>query len=310
MGTQPTIVTGFFDLNRDNWNSSQRTKKKYLDAFAFWAGIRNELIVYTNSQMAEEVRRIRREKGLLDKTVIIIIDDYLSLDPVLYDSIKSAMSQPASKQFHLKPGHPESWNPDYNYVMMLKWWCVCDAIDRGIAGDSVAWIDFGFNNCGTLYTDSRDFDFTWTCELDDKINLFCINEPDDTPIFEIVQKMETYVQGCSSVGPAKYWGKFKTLVRESVLAMNKVGFADDDQVYMLMAYRERPELFKIHLCPWFSIFQVTSDKTFSIKSTSSNLTGVKGLLKSIQKKYEDYRVVYEYLKQQKKIMLNKNTIND
>lgn len=310
MRTQPTIVTGFFDLHRGEWNSSMRSTKKYTDAFSFWAGIQNNLVVYTNSQMAEEVRYIRGEKGLLDNTDIIVVDDYLTLDPELYSSIKSAMTQPASKQFHLKPGHPESWNPDYNYVMMLKWWCVCDAIDRGIIGDSVAWIDFGFNNCGTLYTDPQDFNFTWTCELDDKINLFCINKPDDTPVFEIVQKMETYVQGCSIVGPTKYWKEFRKLVREAVFATNKAGFADDDQVYMLMAYREKPELFKINICPWFSIFQVTSAKAFSTRQALPNAIGIKGALKHFLKKHEDYRIVREYLKQQKKIMMNKNTIND
>ncbi|MFR3627899.1 MAG: WlaTC/HtrL family glycosyltransferase [Lachnospiraceae bacterium] len=310
MQTQPTIVTGFFDLHRDEWNCSRRSTEKYTNAFAFWAGIQNNLVVYTNSQMAEEVRRIRGEKGLLNSTNIIVVDDYLSLDPELYNSIKSAMIQPASKQFHLKPGHPESWNPDYNYVMILKWWCVCDAIERGITGESVAWIDFGFNNCGTFYIDPQDFDFIWRCETDDKINLFCINKPDDTPVFEIVQKMETYVQGCSIVGPAKHWKEFRELVRQAVFAMNKVGFADDDQVYMLMAYRENPDLFKINVCPWFSIFQVTSDKTFLTRQVSPNTLGIKGALKAFMKRCEDYRLVCEYLKKQKKIMLNKNTIND
>ena len=302
-------MTAFFDLHRGEWKNSTRSLKRYIDAFSFWAGLKNKLVVYTNQEVAEEVKRIRGEKGLLDSTEVIIVEDYLALDPELYQCIDKAMAQPASKLFHLKPGHPESWNPAYNYVMLLKWWCVCDAIKRGSTGDSVAWIDFGFNNCGILYTDSRDFDFTWTCELDDKMNLYCINQPDETPVFEIVQKMETYVQGCSIVGPAKLWPAFSKLVRESAVAMCDMGFADDDQIYIMMAYRKNPEMFIINECPWFSIFKVTSDRVFSTRELEKS-NGIKAKIKSLLRKLEYKKTVNEYLKQQKKILMHRNTVND
>ncbi len=269
----------------------------------------NKLVVYTNADVAEQVKRIRTEYGLLEATEIIVIDDYLALDFALYQSIEKAMASPSSKMFHLKPNHPESWNPVYNYVMLLKWWCVCDAIRRGSTSETVAWIDFGFNNCDTLYTESNDFDFTWSCDTNDRINLFCINEPDDTPVFEIVQKMNTYVQGCSIVGPAKLWPEFAKLVRESMIEMNNVGFADDDQIFMLMAYRKNPDLFKLNICPWFSIFSVTSEQPFHIRPHIET-KGMKARLKVILNRIKERKVLHEYLKQQKQILLHKNTLND
>ena len=309
MRTEPTVVTAFFDLNRGEWQLSSRSIQRYIDAFSVWARMHNKLVVYTNAEVAEQVKHIRAGYGLLDATEIIVIDDYFVLDPELYQSIKKAMTSHSSKLFHLKPGHPESWNPSYNYVMLLKWWCVCDAIQRRITSETVAWIDFGFNNCDALYTEPTDFDFTWTCDTKDLINLFCINAPDSTPVFEIVQKMNTYVQGCSIVGPANLWPEFAKLVRKSMIEMNNVGFADDDQVFMLMAYRKKPDLFKLNICPWFSIFSVTSERSFHMRSQVKP-KGMKIRLKAILNRIKERKVLYEYLKQQKKILLYKNTLND
>lgn len=44
----------------------------------------NKLVVYTNADVAEQVKRIRAEYGLLEATEIIVIDDYLALDFALY----------------------------------------------------------------------------------------------------------------------------------------------------------------------------------------------------------------------------------
>ena len=48
MRTEPTIVTAFFDLRRGEWQDSGRSINRYIDAFAFWAGIKNKIVVYTN----------------------------------------------------------------------------------------------------------------------------------------------------------------------------------------------------------------------------------------------------------------------
>lgn len=308
MKTEVSIVTAFFNLKRGEWTSSSRSNEKYLRAFEFWAGLQNKLIVYTDNEMAKEVRRIRKEKGLENKTDIIIVEDFFSLDPELYNSIKGAMEKEVSKAFHLKPQNPESNNAAYNYVMLLKWWCVCDAIKKGLTGETVAWIDFGFNNCGTFYTNPSDFSYKWMMDTCDKINLFCINEPDDTPVFEIVQKMDTYVQGCSIVAPAHLWQKFSDDVRTSMLEMNRMGFADDDQVFMLLAYRKDKEMYKLHICEWFSIFSITSDKEFTIRQKNSS-TGMKAMLREIREKYLEQKAVNEYLKKQKKILLTHNVSN-
>ena len=53
----------------------------------------------------------------------------------------------------------------YNYVMLLKSWCIKDAAERGLAKGLVAWLDFGYNHGGDTFIDPEDFDFCWDYEF-------------------------------------------------------------------------------------------------------------------------------------------------
>lgn len=48
-----TLVTAFFDINRDTWAKFFRTAKDYLKHFDHWARMRNRLIVYTMPEIVE-----------------------------------------------------------------------------------------------------------------------------------------------------------------------------------------------------------------------------------------------------------------
>ena len=43
--------------------------------------------------------------------------------------------------------------------MLLKQWCVKDAVEKGIAKGMIAWIDFGYNHGGKYYLKKEEFDF-------------------------------------------------------------------------------------------------------------------------------------------------------
>lgn len=81
---------------------------------------------------------------------------------------------------------PECCNPLYNYIMYLKTYFLTDAINRGLVKNSmVAWVDFGFNHGGEIYSISEEFSLTLTDEnLNHKIHLFSVDKLDDTPILK------------------------------------------------------------------------------------------------------------------------------
>lgn len=253
------IVTAYFDINRENWKSFNRSFEKYFDKFSKWSKLNNNIICYVNSQeIAERIISLRKEYGLLHKTQLVVLPDYKELDIELYESIKKVSSNRIQRNFHVFPNNPESYNADYNYVMMLKFWCLKDALKRNLyTSDFVMWLDFGYSPL----IEGTNFEFEWGKEKfeNDKINMFSIKKITDVPIFDIVRNMDTILVGCLFSLNIMHVDWLWSNMRANMISLNKVGLMDDDQVIMLMCYREKPELFKINKSRWDDIIFEYSD---------------------------------------------------
>ena len=265
-----TIVTAFFDINRANMNGFNRSNQKYIDAFKFWARIKNKIVVFSDKETLEQVKQIRNEFGLLEKTECIEIDDYLKIDYELFLSIDSVMSNKQFLDFHLQTNIPEAISSKYNYIMMLKSWCCKEAVEKKVANGMIAWLDFGFNYGGKFYKNSNDFDFLWEYNFSDKIHLLQINDFDDCLPFEIIRRNNSYVQGGEIIAPDYLWEELWNLVRDSMISLNKAGLADDDQILYVMSYRQKPEIFEIHKCEWLGLFKDFSNKKFEFEVPKQN----------------------------------------
>ncbi|GHU80307.1 protein HtrL [Clostridia bacterium] len=254
-----TIVTAFFDIHRGKMKGFERSNEKYLNDFKGWAAIENELVVYTDSDTAQAVRNIRAAFGLADRTKVVIVDDYESIDAELFSSIKTVVENKWYRDMHFCYNVPEAVSYKYNYIMILKAWCCSDAVERGIARGQVAWLDFGYNHGGLFYRSSDFKGFIWRYDFGDKINLFQLHEFDDLPVFEAIALNSTYIQGAPIIAPAKLWGGLWKSARNNMLALNKAGLADDDQLIWLMCYREDLEKFQLHKCRWYAPIGKFSD---------------------------------------------------
>lgn len=259
-----TLVTAFFPINRESWKGFERSNEKYLDYFKFWARIKNDLIIYTDKKSSEYIKKVREDFGRKN-TKVVVIDDWTKVDEELYQSNKNALHNKLSIDFRLKPNNPESWNSDYNFMMILKEWCIMDAVKKQYAKGMIAWIDFGFNHGGEYYTNSEEFDYEWQYNFSNKIHLFTVNTLDDLPIFEICRRMNTYIQGDMVVAPANLWIELWNLVRENMIALNKVGLSDDDQTLLQMSYLQKKEIFELHTSKWFSELNDYGNKKLTIK---------------------------------------------
>lgn len=251
MEKEITVVTAFFNINRVNWEKFERSSNEYLNYFFGWAKLKNNLVVYVET---DELKRIiieyRAQLGLEKRTVVHIVSDIRSIDKELYGSIKKVSENPIHKKARLFQKNPEVWNADYNYVMLLKMWCVQDAVKRGDAKGMVAWVDFGYNHGGDVLEVNSDFNFTWKYDFPEKICLFLIQELDNRPIFDIVCTMDTYIMGTVIVGIDYLWEEFWELMKSSMISLNDCGLMDDDQNIILMSYRKKPEIFETYISDW------------------------------------------------------------
>ncbi|OZG64368.1 WlaTC/HtrL family glycosyltransferase [Bifidobacterium eulemuris] len=246
--TSITLVTAFFPIGRGAWSDSTRSDQKYLDYFAHWARMRNDLIVYTTPEIAPEVERIRQNLGRANTTVVTI-DDYATIDPQLLALMRSMAG--TYPPYSLFPDKPEVTNAEYDYVMALKYWCMQQAATTTHT-EHLAWIDFGFDHGGTLYPAPESFDIQWEYPFEKDVTIFAVKRPDDAPVFDIVRRTDTFIQGDCLVAKTGYARHIYDDVREQYLHLLCCGMIDDDQIVLLMCARWNPEHYAILPSSWFS----------------------------------------------------------
>ena len=139
MNDEVTLVTAFFDIGRGDFNivrCEPRSAQKYIDYFDFWARIQNKLVVYTSPEYANRIRDVRRKYGRENETVIIEIEDIFSIEKDIYLRMKKIEKDENFMDFRF-------WNKevsnraDYNYIVLMKYWCMQNAVTRGLCSKSV-----------------------------------------------------------------------------------------------------------------------------------------------------------------------------
>lgn len=299
-----TIVTAFFDIGRKDFQNFSRTNEKYLNDFKYWARIQNNVVVYTDEATAKKVLKIREEFGLKDKTKVVIINDYRKIEPDILSRMQEIEKSEYFLNYRYSQGNPEN-TAVYNYVMLLKSWCLKDAAEKKYADGLIAWLDFGFNHGGKVFYDEKDFDFYWDYQFaDDKITYFQLNdEPIKKPVFYLVQSFEVLVMGAVFIVPAKLAERHYELIKNANESLNDMGFMDDDQLLMLMAKRKDPSIFEYEKSDWFLPIKEYGNKKMKTREV------VKKKISPIDKVLNKLRVFkrnYLYYKRIKDMLFKKN----
>lgn len=251
-----TIVTAFFDIGREKMRNFERGREHYLKYFSFWAGIQNDLVIYTDEQMAGKVKKIRADFNLLEKTKVIVIEDIFQIESDIYLKMKKVLSSPDVISNRKHTGYPEAYSAEYNYVTYLKPWFVKNAIKSYDLEGLITWMDFGYNHGGALYDRREDFNFLWEYEFSDKIHLFSIKKLNELPVFDIVKKMPVDMSAGIIIAPERYWEFLYESFRISIQSLMNCDMVDDDQTLLIMSYRRRKENFEIHIIEdWFMVLK-------------------------------------------------------
>jgi len=288
-----TLVTAFFDIGRDKFVSIPRANDKYFEYFRFWSRIKNNLIVYTDSVNEDRVLQIRREFHLEDRTTVIVIDDIYDIEPEILSNVTDVAKNSHFLDFRLHR-NATSNSAKYSYLMLLKSWFLADAVKKKLTAKTVAWIDFGFNHGGKVYTKSEEFDFTWEYDFSEKIQLFYYGEYDDKPIFEIVRRLNDCLMGPLFVLPADLCHEFFELNKESMSILNSVGLIDDDQLLMMFSYRRKPEIFELHKSSWFLALKECGAPQLTVKQQNPK-NNIKNMLMWILSYYIKEKGILKYL---------------
>lgn len=248
------IVTAFFDIGRKDFEKFPRSNQQYFDYFKFWARIQNELVVYCAPENVDVIIKIRQNYGLADKTTVIPIDDVFSIEPKMYQKMLEIENDVSFQDFRYRYHDPTNY-ADYDYIVLLKTYFMNEVAKRSKDYDYIAWIDFGFNHGGEVYTCSDDFDFLWDEDFPQKVRLFCLNDPQKLSLIDSLQFQYDCVMGCTIVSPKSLCSTLWESNKRAMLSLIDNGVIDDDQHIMLMAYKMDTEMFYIKIGNWFADFQ-------------------------------------------------------
>lgn len=250
MKDELTIVTAFYDIGRGEIAHNERGVQKYLDYFAFWAGLKNPLIVYTSEEFAPLILKMRENLGLKDKTQIII-KNLASFDSKMLTKMRELMGKFDQTKGRKNPQNIECVSAEYNFLMYSKVLFVCDAIMRNLCTEHILWLDFGFNHKDDFFTKKEEFNFTLMPNFslkNDKIALFALNENlNKTHLAEIYYNMEVSLMGGLIYGKKEAWAKFKRHMKEALRAFLSMQIVDDDQILLLWCARNHPNSYNIIL---------------------------------------------------------------
>lgn len=289
-----TIVTAFFDIGRGEFGYLGRSNDKYFEYFKFWARIQNDLIVYCQSSNARQIMKIRAQFGLADKTKICVIDDIFSIEKTTYDKMKEIEN---NRKFHNFRYSKKALSncADYDYIMYMKWWCLKDAASRLDSRHMVAWLDFGYNHGGVYYTDPKDFNFIWEYDFEDKINIFCLSDPNKACAIDYLQFQADCCIGCPAVMTASNSIKFWSYIKESMRALLSLDCIDDDQMLILMAYKLHSTDFSFRICDWFRAVELCS----KIKFHTNNKKNTRSPKQIIKFWFERLKTKYSFIERSK-----------
>lgn len=245
-----TIVTAFFDIGRKNFEIISRDNETYIEYFECWARINNKIVVYTQPQFKDKILSIRKKYNQEDNTTIILIEDIDLIDGTMLHKYEELVKKRHLENFKVLQNTISANKPRYDYLMLLKYWFLMDAEKKGFIDDFAVWLDFGYGH-GDFFAEPKEFDFKWKYDFDRKITLFLCYDLDDMPMYEVVRCSLNYVMGFMVVAPKELCEPLWTYVREAADMLTRIGFVDDDQTVLLLAYRNHMESFKTLRSDWF-----------------------------------------------------------
>ncbi|SPZ24535.1 protein YibB [Providencia rettgeri] len=265
MNNSITIITAFFDIGRGNWNrkngrpnSLECTNETYFKYFNRLAKLDNDMIIFTTSDLQEEILSMRKGKV----THIITIN----LDKKFKFILKKIAQIQNSDEFKklIKPKllrAPEYWSPQYVLINNLKPFFVKKAIDLGLVDNEfAAWVDFGYiRNNESIYGITE-----WCHSFNpNKIHLFSIqntlNLADKNAILETILNNNPHIIGGVLVASKEKWPEFYQTVFETQKEFLSSGIVDDDQGVFLTCVSKYPNIFQLNYLgymKWRNVFKL------------------------------------------------------
>ena len=246
-----TFVTALYDLGR---RDSDHTLCEYLGHLnRGLLSVHANLVVYTHPALAPTIRRIRKDFGLLNRTVVHAVrrEDipFWSLRSEMQAAMYAKTLQNLRRAW--KGGTQEHMIAEYDLIQHAKVDFVADAVEKSAFGSEFYfWVDAGAGK-STHGVFSKHWCPCTGC-LRDKVSV--LQRKAFNPEAEAgglayyaergwLERHYEEIIGTFWGGGRRAIRKYQALYNSTVKLLLRKGIADDDQPIMEMCYYQQPDLF-------------------------------------------------------------------
>lgn len=262
---EPVIVTAFWDVGRGGDCKIPRTNDRYFREFEQWARIKNKLIVFTDTDKVEIIKSIRSKYNLQNNTVIIPIDNIFEIEHDIYT--KMLEIEKGDNFTYKRIPDAMSCRANFDYAWFMIYWCIAEAGKYCADETMLAWFDFGFNHLDHCYTNMEEFDFMWDCTENnmDKVHLYSMMDISNVSMWDCIQFQFDTIMSPFQLIPARLATQMWSYVKDAMKALLTIGVIDDDQMLLLIAAKNHPELFEVHISEmWYLALKENGGQHLSI----------------------------------------------
>lgn len=244
-----SIVTAFFDIDRENWdNIFKRNLNDYLENSKNLFKTPENMIIFVEPKLVDFVKKNRNKHF---PTHIIEIN----YNELFYSSkeqkIKDIMISKEYTQNLEKGYRPECCIPKYNVIMWSKLELLQKAILLYPEYSHFAWVDFGIHK----FILKKPEKMIYPNGLLDKIKIHCRNK------VELNLNKETFLKstknvfaGGSITGSKENLSLFKYMFDEEVKYLLNKNLVSSDQTIFTFIYQKYPWLFELSYGDWNEMF--------------------------------------------------------
>jgi len=251
-----TLVTFFYDINREQWDkSSKNIINDYLIPFKEYLKYDFRIIVYIDKRYYETLISMIELKSNI---IIYPIDEnWLNNNIWTWSKLERETEIMNSEEYknlvrtRIGMGYPENTKPEYTIITNSKIDIINFAIENDIIDcDYYMWVDFGYfqNKTAEKYMPNSG-----KINLDllnlNTVNICCVNKIDlnDKDILFTLKNAPEKIGAYLFFGNKIKLKEFQLMCHKWLEYFQSINIADDEQHIWLQCFFEKPELFTEHV---------------------------------------------------------------
>ena len=245
-----TVVTGFFDIGREEWGQYSRSLKDYFKHFKNLLSLRINMVIFIEQKHYDFVEKSR---GDIPCETYIIPTKLEELHMYRYlDTISRIQNLPEYSRDHPNKAAPEICQPLYTVVTCSKMDMLARATTIVPKCDYFIWLDAGYTH-STMDLSKMEWNPTQILKIKDKLSVIALQPlsvAKDDPREFFKQYVDVLIGGFLG-GSRDVVLKIRDMYYELVVELFKEGLKDDDQFYNTILAKRHPELFQVFYSTWY-----------------------------------------------------------